>query len=324
MTALIWGGVTAALLLPGLWAAHLIFATECVSMGRKLRRSAPGEFVTLSDGVTHYRLQGPATGPAVVLVPGATLPLFVWNHLNDRLAAAGYRVLSYDLYGRGYSDRPWRRYDLELHDRQLVELLDALKIAKAAFIGLAFGMLIAAAFTARRPGRVERLVAMAPDGFGVIMASSLRLMQIPVLGGYLFSLIGTRSLMARLPTYSTDPKVIPQLQQAYEPTLRWRGFKRAVLSSIRHMPIHDAAGLYRQASDGGTPIQVIWGTRDRVTPNPSLARLREVFPEARLVTLEGAGHLPHYEDPERIATAIVEFLSETSVSGSAVLAQGQP
>ncbi len=308
MTPLLWAALTAALLLLALWIPHLLLATERVPMGPKLRRHAPGQFVKLTDGVTHYRLQGPATGPVVVLVPGATLPLFVWNHLDDRLARAGYRVLSYDLYGRGYSDRPWRRYDLKLHERQLVELLDTLRIDRASVVGLAFGMLIAATFAARQPQRVERLVAMAPDGFGVVMSANGWAMRTPVLRDYLFSLIGSRVLMARLPTYSVDPKVLPELQQGYAPTLRWRGFKRAVLSSIRNMPIHDAVRLYAQASEAGTPIQVIWGTEDRVTPFPGEARVREAFPRAELVTLPGAGHLPHYEDPARIAAAILGFL----------------
>lgn len=307
MTLPAWVALAAALLLIALWGAHLLFATERVTMGPVARRDAPGQFVKLSDGVTHYRLQGPATGPVVVLVPGATLPLFVWNHLDDRLARAGYRVLSYDLYGRGYSDRPWRRYDLSLHDRQLVELLDALRIERAALLGLAFGMLIAAAFAVRRPHRVERLVAIAPDGFGVILSGNTWAMRTPVLRDYLFSLFGSRLLMARLPAYSVDPKVLPQLQQGYAPTLRWRGFKRAVLSSIRNMPIHDAVGLYAEAS-AVTPTQVIWGAEDRVTPYPGELRVREAFPHAELVILPGAGHLPHYEDPQRIATAILGFL----------------
>lgn len=309
MPDLMPAALAAVLLLLVLWLPHLLLASERVSMGPRLRRTAPGQFVKLSDGMTHYRLKGPATGPVVVLVPGATLPLFVWNHLDDRLALAGYRVLTYDLYGRGFSDRPWRRYDLELHDRQLVELLDTLRIARPSFIGLAFGMLIAAAFTARRPERVDRLVAMAPDGFGVIMSGNGWAMRQPVIGDYLFSLVGARMLMARLPTYSADPKVLPELQRGYAPTLKWRGFKRAVLSSIRNMPIHDAVRLYGQASDSGRPIQVIWGTEDRVTPYPGEVRVREAFPRAELVTLAGAGHLPHYEDPDRIASAVLGFLS---------------
>lgn len=71
-------------------------------MGPSARQSAPGEFAELSRGVTHYQWLGPEGGPLVVCVHGLTTPSFVWEGIAPRLAEAGYRVLTYDLYGRGY------------------------------------------------------------------------------------------------------------------------------------------------------------------------------------------------------------------------------
>ena len=75
-------------------------------MGPEDRRDAPGEFIELSQGITHYQWHGPVRGPIAVCVHGLTTPSFVWQGLTAGLTAMGYRVLTYDLYGRGYSDRP--------------------------------------------------------------------------------------------------------------------------------------------------------------------------------------------------------------------------
>jgi len=75
-------------------------------MDDSIRDLAPNEFAKLSDGHTHYQWHGDPDGPVLVCVHGLTTPSFVWEALLPGLTEAGYRVLTYDLYGRGMSDRP--------------------------------------------------------------------------------------------------------------------------------------------------------------------------------------------------------------------------
>ena len=93
-------------------------------MGARARRDAPGSFVTLSQGVTHYRWLGARTGPVAVCVHGLTTPSPVWEAAAETLGQLGYRVLVYDLYGRGYSDRPRGTQDADFFARQLSDLLE--------------------------------------------------------------------------------------------------------------------------------------------------------------------------------------------------------
>ncbi len=85
-----------------------------------------GSFVALSDGCTHYELGGPQDGRPVALVHGFSVPYFIWDPTFRFLADSGFRVLRYDLFGRGFSDRPHLRYDIDLFCKQLRELLDIL------------------------------------------------------------------------------------------------------------------------------------------------------------------------------------------------------
>ena len=75
----------------------------------EVRTGLPGNFIQLSDGVVHYELAGPEDAPVVVLVHGFSVPFFIWDPTFEGLSEAGFRVLRYDLYGRGFSDRPHGR-----------------------------------------------------------------------------------------------------------------------------------------------------------------------------------------------------------------------
>ena len=92
----------------------------------EVRAGLPGEFIQLPDGVTYYQLEVSANGPLVILVHGFSVPYFIWDPTFEALLEANFRVLRYDLFGRGYSDRPLIKNDLALFNRQLVNLLEAL------------------------------------------------------------------------------------------------------------------------------------------------------------------------------------------------------
>jgi alpha-beta hydrolase superfamily lysophospholipase len=108
-----------------------VFAkTERIAITDAVRADAfKGEsFAKLSDGYTHYVWNGPEAGPVLVFVHGFSSPCFIWEKQAEFFAAQGYRVLRYDLFGRGHSDRPNVDYDADLYHRQLVELLDSQQV----------------------------------------------------------------------------------------------------------------------------------------------------------------------------------------------------
>ncbi len=80
---------------------------------------------------------------------GFSVPCFIWDPTYEFLTASGFRVLRYDLFGRGFSDRPKAPYDIDLFCKQLKELLDKLELEKVNLIGLSMGGPITAFFKAR-------------------------------------------------------------------------------------------------------------------------------------------------------------------------------
>ncbi len=299
------------------WLTWLLFRRrEKLRMDDNARRGAPGNFVRLTDGVTHYTIRGPETGETIVCVPGATLALWVWGDLPPQLARAGYRVVTYDLLGRGYSDRPRRAYDMDFHVGQLHELVGALKLrTPVTLVGLAFGCLIAGEFANRYPDRVQRVVLLGPDGFGVVMRGLGKLLHQPLIGPMLFTLLGDKTMIARLGTYAKDQAAVAWLRERLAPDLKYKGFKRAVVLSVRNMPIHDAKKqIYARTNAQTQALMLIWGRDDRVCPMPDESMVRRIFSNARLYFLDETGHLPHVERPEQTLRLLLDFLRTESTT----------
>jgi pimeloyl-ACP methyl ester carboxylesterase len=100
---------------------------------------------------------GPAKGPAVVCIHGLTANHTCWASVADLLSPA-YRLIAYDLRGRGESDKPEKGYSLAHHNEDLAGLLDHFGLRKAVLVGHSLGAHIAVRFAAMHPERVSKLV----------------------------------------------------------------------------------------------------------------------------------------------------------------------
>lgn len=302
--------IAAAIVVVAVALPYLVYGSEPLALDEKARLDAPGRFLELTLGRVYYLEEGPPEGPPVVLVPGLSVPAFVWDPTVPALTAGGSHVVRYDIYGRGWSDRPDVSYDLDLHDRQLSELVDRLFPRRPVdLVGLSMGALIAATYVARRPDRVRKLVLMGPAGLPFEAPLAVRLLYVPALGDYLMRVRGETQLWASTRASFRLPERFPDFEGRYREQMRFRGFKRAVLSSYRRMPLGDLTETYRRVQEIGRPVLVVWGKDDRICPYRNRDRLRQLIPGAAFLDVDDAGHLAHYERPEVVNPAIVAFLA---------------
>lgn len=281
---------------------------ENLDLTEAVRLAASGSFIRLSDGFTHYELAGPPGGQAVALVHGFSVPYYIWDPTFPALAQAGLRVLRYDLYGRGYSDRPRAAYGPELFIRQLLELLDGLGLtAPADVVGLSMGGPIAAAFADRHPGRVRRLGLIDPAGMPLRLPLSARLARLPLVGELALRLVPSQRLVDGLADDLFSPGSYPEYRAKYREQMPYRGFRRALLSTSRSPILEGMAQAYRRVGWQDRRVLLIWGEKDSVLPLAYSARLRAVVPQAEYHPILGAGHIPHYERPEVVNPLLVEF-----------------
>lgn len=273
------------------------------------RAGLPGDFVELADGVTHYELGGPENGDVVVLVHGFSVPYFIWDPTFAALAAAGFRVLRFDLYGRGYSDRPLKRYDHDLFDRQLAGLLDALGFHDPVdLVGLSMGGVVTGTFTRRHPQQVKKLVLIDPAGFPLKFSWVFKFAFLPGLGEFLFNLVGTANLETSMASDFYDPKLIRFFFDKYRPPMLYKGFKRAILSSLRAGMLDSAIETYRAVGKMNLPVLLFWGREDKTVPFKFHRDLLDAIPHIEFFPIDKTGHIPHYEKEEEVNPVLIDFL----------------
>jgi 3-oxoadipate enol-lactonase len=110
-------------------------------------------------GGGHLWFEVAGTGPVVAFIHPGLWDSRTWDREFERFAAAGFRVLRYDVRGYGRSSRPaGTSYS---HTRDLVSLLDHLEVVDAALVGCSMGGGIAIDTALEHPDRVWALVAAA-------------------------------------------------------------------------------------------------------------------------------------------------------------------
>ena len=296
----------------------LPYLSEIKELNEAARSSAPGSFVQLSDGYTHYEIGGPAPLSTeeenrakipVVLVHGFSVPYFIWDPTFEFLSASGFRVLRYDLFGRGYSDRPKVRYDIETFCRQLRELLDTLGFERLNLIGLSLGGPISATFTTRYPERVQKLVLIDPAGAKSVILVKAAIAEIaPGVGGLLPGPFRSGRRTKGFESDFYDPVHFKAFAEKYMVQMKYKGFTRAILATIRHGMLGDFSNTYRQVGHQGTPVMLLWGCNDTTVPFIQSNLIRAAIPQVEFHAFQGCGHIPHYEKPQEANPLLLEFL----------------
>ncbi len=190
----------------------------------------------------------------------------------DRAAAilAGrHRVVAVDMIGFGESDRPRGRYSPGRLAESVLCAMDHAGAERAHLVGHSLGGRVALEIALRFPERAGRIAVIAPMGFGRLTAAGF------VLG--LAHWAAHRAALRRLPYPDLDVEL-------------------------------DDAGL-RSGARVSAPARVIWGARDLFFPARYASRALEVMPGACAEILESAGHAPHRQFPERVASSLLEFLA---------------
>ena len=178
---------------------HLPYIGETERLDKVVRGRTPGHFIELTQGQTHYRILGPDDGRLVILVHGIAGPMGIWELLAQALAESGFRVLYYDLFGRGHSDRPVVRYDIDLFTTQLRQLLSKLSsVVPFALVGWSLGGIITASWVAENPAWTGRLILIAPAGVEVSLPLISRVGMVPILGDIIMAAFGRRIVLQSL------------------------------------------------------------------------------------------------------------------------------
>lgn len=284
--------------------------SELKPMDDTAREQAPGKFVSLSAGKTHYSWHGPENGDVTVLVHGFSTPSFVWNGLLEQLTGAGLRVLTYDHFGRGWSDRPDAIYDADFFDRQLTDLLRSQQITNPVnLVGYSMGGAVSTYFTAHHPAHVKKLALIAPAGFPVNTGVLAQIIKLPIIGDWMMDVVGRKSMLDEMKKPQNQGKAVPDITVRYDQQMSYAGYLPALLSTLRHFPMGDMNAEYQRIGKTELPVLALWGSEDSVVPPSNGGLLKEAVPKASIKIFEGGTHAITYSMPEDVADILIRFFS---------------
>ncbi|KAJ3254626.1 hypothetical protein HK103_007036 [Boothiomyces macroporosus] len=222
-------------------------------------------------GKTHYYYIGPKDGIRVVFVHGLGVPPPAMAEFLNQLAERGFRILTFETYGRGYSDSPGVVYNEDLFVDQLAMVALKSGWEKFNIIGFSLGGAITAGFVSRFPEHVEKIALVAPVG---IMKENFRIVQSEHL--------------------------------AYNP-----GLLRALRSTILNFKFGGFANDFKMIEKSHqNKILGIWGSHDQSVPTELSSELQELMPSMRLVIKEGLGHEILLEDTPFSVNTIDSYFKE--------------
>jgi 3-oxoadipate enol-lactonase len=256
-------------------------------------------FAETAAGRLHYRLDGAAGAPVLVLSNSLGATLAMWDPQLPELAKK-FRVLRYDTRGHGLSAQPAAPCTLDMLGGDVVRLLDALRIERAHFCGLSLGGLTGLWLGIHAAERLNRLVVCNTAAkVGTLEAWNTRMDALR--SGGMGAV--TPGLLERWFTASfreKQPEIVESIRQMLlqAPV---EGYL-ACCAAVRD------ADLREQVSGVKVPTLVISGASDPVAAPADGRYLAAKIPGARYVEL-AAAHLSNVEAPAQFNEALREFLS---------------
>lgn len=278
--------------------------------------------VTLASGLRARVVEAAPTdgverGAPVVLAHGWACTAFAWRRQVPVLAAAGRRVVAFDLKGHGFSDKPplVAEYSAAAMTRFTLDVMDAVGIERAALVGHSMGGAVATSVALTEPARVERLALLSPVGFGEVMGLRLGQWLSPELAVPLLPTLGRVAMAApswalatsfhlvwgggpvTLTAEDVDEYRAPTQFAEYVPALRH------LVHAFRWVPYAE-----EQLARLACPVLVLFGTRDRVVAPRRARDLVRLVPNGTLELVPGAGHMVQEERADEVNAALLRFL----------------
>lgn len=244
-------------------------------------------------------------GPAIVLLHAGIADMSMWDEPFRELSKR-YRVVRYDLRGYGASKTEAVEFS---NRRDLLMLMDHLKIDKAILVGNSRGGIIALDFTLENPSRVVGLVSVAGSISGYEAEPTAEEKAV-------FSRVDTlmeKKDIEAVAKLEADIWVNGPVQKAGRaPKEIWERVRRMILHNYRtHTAEAKPIGLKPPAmgrlGEVHVPVLVMIGDLDETTTQSAMAVLAAKAPNARLIKYGKTAHLISLERPREFLREVAAF-----------------
>jgi proline iminopeptidase len=300
-----------------LLAVAALLVAGCVSQTQpalELAAAAREVTVVADDGV---KLRGRVVGAGPITV---IAPLVDWNQARFGTLSAPIRFIFYDPRNRGNSDRvPAESLSIDQDLRDLDAVRRHFGLEKVSLIGTSYYGGMVARYAMLHPQRVERLVMVGP----IPPRSGIMAGYSPPQAAERVNREAVAALEQRRTSLSSEeycrqwwalyaPLYVGRAEDAPKLLIRCELSNEQPASLFPSLgAIMGSVGTFDWTEDAKkvtAPALIIHGTNDLVVPLEGSREWERILPEAKLHVLAGGGHVPWYDDAERIFPAVINFL----------------
>jgi pimeloyl-ACP methyl ester carboxylesterase len=273
---------------------------------------------TVSYRRAGYRRRG-RPREVVLLIHGLAGSSRTWDAVIPALASR-YDVIAPDLLGHGESAKPIGDYSLGAFASGLRDFLAVLGVPSVTIVGHSFGGGVAMQLAYQHPELVDRLVLVGSGGLGREVSWLLRMLSVPG-AEFLMPLWFPKPIVDR----GTQVGRFLGRRNIRSPKFgeMWRAYSSLAGASNRHAFVRTMRGvidLGGQTVNAGdrlylaarVPTLIVWGDNDGIIPVAHGVTAHQAIESSRLEVLEGVGHFPHVEAPDRFNEVLLEFLDTTA------------
>lgn len=287
--------------------AALVFASGCLAHHAGPMPGEPEDAkFALVDGA-RVRFTDTGRGRVVVLLHGFASSLETWDFVTPTLQKTR-RVITLDLKGFGWTDRPTGDYSPAAQAHLVFALLDSLGIERAAVVGHSWGSSVALAMALQAPERVSRLALYDAWAYEEQLPVFFQLARTRGVGEALFRLWYDERPDDKLEHAFFNKDAIPEpLIEAVARSLERPGTKAAALAAVRAQTYAQVESRYRTLTQ---PSLLLWGREDEVALLRFGERLSRELSKSRLVVYPRCGHFPMLEAAAASTTDLSAFLAE--------------
>lgn len=278
----------------------------------RLLADIDSKFIEVNGLMVHYKMMGHGA-PYYILLHGFGASLFSWHAVMEPFSRQG-TVITYDRPAFGLTERPMRwtgqnPYNTAANEALLLGLMDNFGIQKAILVGNSAGGTLSMVFALANPDRVQALILVDPAVYGDGAPGWVRFLgrtpQMQHLGPLFVRSIQSRGLDLVKTAWHDPSRITQETWDGYTLPLKAVDWDRALWDFT--LASH-ATGLTGHLQDFSMPILVITGSDDRIVPTADTVRLADSIPNASLVIIQDAGHVPHEEQPQLFMQAVDAFI----------------
>ena len=264
----------------------------------------PTHFITVDGGQVAYDDTG-GNGPLILAIPGMGDLRSEYRLLRPELQEAGYRTVTMDVRGFGETSACWNDYSAHAVARDALALIEHLHAGPAVILGTSFAAGSALWAAHDSPSRVNGVVLLGPI-VRDLKASWIQAFILKVgFAGPWRVWFWTTYWNSLFPT--NKPADQAQAKTAISKNLHQAGRMSALQAMISLSKADTAAIINRMQ----VRALVVMGSRDPDFPDPvAEARWLALQLAADTLIVDGAGHYPHAEMPERMVPKLLSFLAQ--------------